>query len=112
MSASAQFVQYVVELLAPMGAIRAGRFFGGAGLSHNGTQFAMVMGNRLYFAVDDTTRGHYENAGMQAFSYLTKKGRVQVRKYFEVPTDLLDDPPALQQWAHAALSTTTRQRQG
>ncbi len=110
MTASAQFVEYVAELLAPVGPLRMGRFFGGVGISRDAVQFAMVMGNSLYFAVDDSTRGKYEQAGMQAFSYTTKNGRVQVRKYFELPPDLLDDPDQLRLWAQEALGVAGRRK--
>ena len=63
----------------------------------------MIMGNSLYFAVDDDTRGKYEQAGMQPFSYMTKKGRVQVRKYFELPEDVLTDPEQLRLWTNEAV---------
>ena len=63
----------------------------------------MIMGNCLYFAVDDNSRKKYEQAGMQSFSYLTKRGRVQVRKYFELPEDVLTDSEQLRLWANEAM---------
>lgn len=109
MSASAEYTEYVLELLEPLGRVRSSRFFGGVGLSIGNTQFAMIMGNSLYFVVDDSTRAKYEKAGMTAFSYLTKKGRVQVRRYFELPEEILTDAQALKQWAEEAikLASTT-----
>lgn len=103
LTASAEYTEYVLELLAPIGPVRAGRFFGGVGISNGSGQFAMIMGNSLYFAVDEDTRTKYEQEGMQAFSYLTKKGRVQVRKYFELPEDVLTDPEQLRLWASEAM---------
>ncbi len=64
----------------------------------------MMMENRLYFVVDEDTRKKYELAGMQSFSYMTKKGRVHVRRYFELPEDVLDDPEQLELWAKEAIS--------
>ncbi len=40
---------------------------------------------------------------MQSFSYLTKKGRVQVRKYYELPEEVLTDPAQLRLWADEAM---------
>lgn len=65
----------------------------------------MIMGNSLYFAVDEGTRKKYEQAGMRPFSYMTKKGRVQVRKYFELPEDVLTDPEQLRLWAAVPMLT-------
>lgn len=99
-SASVEYTEYVLEMLEPIGPVRTGRFFGGVGVLSGSVQFAMVMGNSLYFVVDDSTRPKYEQAGMAPFSYITKKGRVQVRKYYELPEEVLTDPEQLRLWAN------------
>jgi DNA transformation protein and related proteins len=101
---STEYVEYVLELLMPVGPVQTGRFFGGVGVSNGFVQFAMMMGNCLYFVVDETTRKKYERAGMQPFSYMTRKGRIQVRKYFELPEDILNDPEQLCVWAREAMN--------
>ena len=102
-TSSVEFIKYVMELLEPVGPVQAGRFFGGVGISNGCAQFAMIMGNSLYFVVDENTRGKYEQAGMQPFSYTTKKGHIQVRRYFELPEDILTDPEQLRVWASEAM---------
>jgi len=103
MTASTEYTEYVLELLEPIGPVRTGRFFGGVGIFKGSLQFAMIMGNSLYFTVDDDTRKKYEQAGMRPFSYMTKKGRVQVRRYFELPEDVLTDPEQLRLWTNEAV---------
>lgn len=103
MTPSAEYAKYVLELLEPIGPVRTRRFFGGIGIYCDSIQFAVIMGNSLYFAVDENTRKKYEEAGMQSFSYLTKKGRIQVRKYFELPEDVLTDPAQLRLWAKESI---------
>lgn len=110
MSASAEYTEYVLELLEPLGRVRTTRFFGGVGLTLGNAQFAMVMGNSLYFVVDDNTRPKYEKAGMAPFSYLTKKGRVQVRRYFELPEEILTDTQALKLWAAESIKLAARDK--
>ena len=99
MSPSKEYKEYVLELLGPIGSVRTSRFFGGVGITYDTVQFAMMMGNSLYFVVDESTRKKYEQAGMESFSYLTKKGRVHVRKYYELPEDVLTDHEQLRIWA-------------
>jgi DNA transformation protein and related proteins len=99
MAPSAQYKEYVLEQLQSIGPVRASRFFGGVGLYREGVQFAMVIGNCVYFVVDDATRQRYEQVGMQAFSYLTKNGRIQVRRYFQLPQEILEDIEQLRVWA-------------
>ena len=103
MSASAEFVAFVREQLTPLGALTDGTFFGGHALKQHGRQFAMVMGNTLYFRVDDTTRPDFEKRGCQAFSYATKTKVVQVRKYFSAPLELFDDQAQMLNWARQAI---------
>jgi DNA transformation protein len=104
LAASTEFTEYILELLEPIGLVRRGRYFGGIGFSCNSVQFAMMMGSTLYFVVDEVSREKYQQAGMQPFSYLTKKGRIQVRRYFELPEDVLADPAQLLLWAEEAVS--------
>lgn len=101
---STEYTEYILELLEPIGPVQTGRFFGGVGISNSFAQFAMIMGNNLYFVVDEDTREKYEQAGMQPFSYMTKKGQIQVRRYFELPEDILTDPEQLRLWASEAMS--------
>ncbi len=105
MSASPEFVTYVQEQLAPLGPLAGSRLFGGYGFKSGTRQFAMIMGNSLYFCVDDTTRPGYEARGMKAFSYTTKKGSVQVRRYFTVPEEVLEDRERIVDWARAAIAS-------
>ena len=108
MTATTGYTEYVLELLEPIGPVRTARFFGGVGISKGSLQFAMIMGNSLYFAVDDDSRKKYEQAGMQPFSYMTKKGRIQVRRYFELPEDVLTDPAQLRLWASEAMRVASQ----
>ncbi len=91
MTASSQeYVEFVVDQLAAIPGIAHSRFFGGTGLSAHGTQFAMLMGDSLYFVVDDLTRPKYETLGSLCFSYATKRGRVQVKRYYRIPEEILE----------------------
>ena len=105
---TSEYTEYILELLDPIGPVQVSRFFGGVGISNGFLQFAMMMGNSLYFVVDETSRKKYEQAGMQPFSYMTRKGRVEVRRYFELPEDILADPEQLRLWAGEAMTIAGR----
>jgi DNA transformation protein len=107
---SIEYTEYVLEFLRPIGPLQTSRFFGGVGISNGFVQFAMIMDNSLYFAVDESTRKKYEKAGMQPFSYMTKRGRVQVRKYFELPEDVLTDSEQLRVWANEAMCVSGKSK--
>jgi len=105
MSASPEFIEYIRELFSPLGNLKEGKFFGGFAFKSGSTQFAMIMDNTLYFCVDDKTRPKYEALGMEPFSYSTKKGRVNVKKYYSVPEDLFEDNEKLVEWASDAIES-------
>ncbi len=103
MSASKEFIAYIMALLEPVAAIEGSKFFGGYGIKSDGVQFAMIMGNSLYFVVDDKTRVMYEKHEMKPFSYMTKNGERLVKRYFEVPFELLENPDELLDWARESI---------
>ena len=104
MAASPQFKAYLEELLEPLGPIVFKRLFGGEGLSLGGVTFAFIMGQTLYLRVDDQSRPAFEEAGMEPFSYDTKKRWVQVRSFYSTPEDLYDDGDEFLAWAQTALA--------
>jgi DNA transformation protein len=103
MSASAEFVAFVNELLAPLGNLSTGSFFGGRDFRYHGRQFAWIIGSTLYLRVNDDTRPDFEAEGARPFSYMTKKGEVTVRKFYTAPEMLLDDREQLLTWARRAI---------
>ena len=105
MSASPEFIEYVRELFIPLGNLKDGKFFGGFAFKSGSKQFAMIMGNTLYFCVNDLSRPKSEAVGMEPFSYSTKKGRVKVKKYFTVPEDLFENQEKLIEWANEAIKS-------
>ena len=105
---SQDYVEFIKNQLEAIDGIASGRFFGGTGLTANGIQFAMLMGDVLYFVVNDMTRSKYEAMGSQCFWYKTKKGRVNVRKYYEVPAEILEDQEQLVALAEEAIQIAAR----
>ena len=104
MSASPEFTEYVISLLEPTAALKGSKFFGGIGINCDSTQFAMIMGNVLYFVVNDETRPKYEKLKKQPFSYMTRLGKKLVKKYYEVPEDLLENQEELMKWAQESIA--------
>ncbi len=102
-SNSEDFVAFVEEQLQAIPGIVRSRLFGGAGLSVNGVQFALLIANTVYFVVDDSTRPLYEKMGSTCFSYATKARQVNVKRYYTVPADLLEDCDQLLPLAQQAI---------
>ncbi len=47
------FIDYITELLTPIGSVRSKRMFGGIGIYIDGLFCALVFGDALYFKSDE-----------------------------------------------------------
>jgi DNA transformation protein len=62
--------------------------------------FGMICRERLYFKVDDRTKGEYLCRGIGPFRL---DERQTLKSYFEVPPEVLDDREAFLSWAREAI---------
>ena len=94
------FVAFIVEdQLAPLG-IEARRMFGGHGLYSGTTFFGLIANGVLFFKTSDTSLQKYIEAGMEPFQ--PKPGQV-LKRYYQVPVDVLENAKILQHWAKEAV---------
>ena len=88
--------------------------FGGAGLYLEGEFFGILYKDRLYFRVSADTIDNYRRRKMKPFApFEGKKG--ESRRYYEVPTEIVESAEDLVTWARAAhraapLTRKTRKR--
>jgi DNA transformation protein and related proteins len=108
MARQSEFTDHVMDLLAPIPSLGKRSMFGGVGISADTVQFAMIIGDTLYFVVDETTRPKYEEMGSACFSYQTRKKKVDVRRYYEVPVELLDDQERLLELAEESVTISKK----
>ncbi|MEQ8334208.1 TfoX/Sxy family protein [Nisaea sp.] len=108
MATSKEFAAYITDMLEPLGDIRVQRMFGGYGIKYGDVNFALLLNDLPYFRVDDRNREGFEEHGSEPFRYSTKKGDVTVGSYWEVPTDILEDPELLLEWARAAIDAALK----
>ncbi len=102
------FAEFVKEQLAGVHTLATTRFFGGTGFTSGGIQFAMMIADSLYFVVDNETCPSYETLGSRCFSYSTKKGLVNVNRYFEVPAQAIEEPEQLVRLAMQSIAIACR----
>ena len=133
---SSALVEHCLELLAPLGAVRARRMFGGHGLYCDDLFFALIASNRLYLKADAATEPAFAAAGGEPFVYLPPPrpllrsvrppegeqgnlGRPGVslgqRKpitmsYWTAPPAAMESPAEMQPWARLALAAALRAR--
>ena len=109
MARSSEFVDFVLESLAPLGGVSARRMFGGHGIYKDGAMFALIADDQLYLKVDDGNRSAFEVRGLQPFTYTGKERPIRM-SYCEAPGEGFDDPDILCDWAREAYAAALRAR--
>lgn len=89
-----EFITRLIGLLSPLGGVTCKPMFGGYGIFHEGSMFALVKGTGLFFKVDDSNRSDYEEAGSKQYKPMP---------YFQVPANILADTSKLQEWARVSV---------
>lgn len=109
MSVSADYLEYVQELLEWLPALRVKRMFGGVGFYSDELFFAIADDGGLYLKGDGLSETAYREGGAEQFSY-EAKGKTVRLNYWSVPADVLEDPEELRRWVRMALDTALRAR--
>jgi len=95
------FLEFVLDQLSALPDVTSRSMFGGLGLYESGVFFAIIAAGRLYFKVDEESRGLYEENGMKAFAPTPDQ---TLKSYYEVPVDVLEDDTVLCEWARRAVA--------
>jgi DNA transformation protein and related proteins len=96
------FVAHVLELLAPLGTVRARKMFGGWGISCDGLSIGLIAWERLYLKVNASTKPVFAQAGCEPFVYDGKHKPIEM-SYWTVPPDAMDAPHLMAPWARLAM---------
>ena len=82
------FADHVLELLGPLGPVRARAMFGGFGIYHEDVMFGLVAYDELYLKVDEETKKRFRDVGGEPFSY-DGKGKPIEMSYWTPPAEAL-----------------------
>ena len=106
MSASKEFVEYVLELLEPLGGVKTSRMFGGVLLKVDEKQLGVLFGDTVYFkVVDKKLQERYKDEGSKQFTYIRKdkKDPVIIKNWWSVPDRVMDNSEEMVQLAEEVL---------
>ena len=103
-----EFVDYLVEQLAPLGDVSAKSMFGGWGIYLQGRMFALVAADALYIKVDDANRVDFERENLRPYRYERRDQGDAVMSYYEPPAAALDDRELLGAWARKGVEAAAR----
>jgi DNA transformation protein len=104
-----EFVEYLLELMQPLGPVSAKAMFGGYGIYIDELMFALVANDVLYFKTGETNRTDFEQRGLQPFCY-ERNGKAYSMSYSEAPAEVLDDADAMHRWANSAIEAALTNR--
>jgi DNA transformation protein and related proteins len=108
MSVDEGLYAWVEEALEPLGRVSMRRMMGGATLYLDGIIFAILDEGELWLKADEETNAIWDAEGCEKFSVTFKDGTVDVMNYRRAPTDIYDEPEALQRWARLAVEAGAR----
>lgn len=98
------FAEYLIEQLDELEGITTKRFFGVTALVIGDVQLGFVSSDETFFLrLRESDRAELEAMGGIPFSYSRSNGKTAVTPgYFSIPSDLIDDREALNEWGARA----------
>ncbi|WP_171964602.1 TfoX/Sxy family protein [Cronobacter sakazakii] len=113
MNVSREYVTFVLDQLAPLGAVETRRMFGCVALFQAGRMFALVDGDaQLYIKADEQNRERFIAEGFPPFTYVTTRrsgGQQEVALgYYRIAEELVEDNQELLRWAHEGITAAMR----
>ena len=108
MSFDEGLLDWVREALEPLGNVSFRRMMGGATLYLDGTIFAILDEDEIWFKADEETNPIWDAEGRERFTVTFKDGTIDRMNYRRGPTDVYDDPDAMRRWASLALEAGAR----
>jgi DNA transformation protein and related proteins len=96
------------EALEPLGRLTMRKMMGGATLYLDGIVFAILIDDEIWFKADAESDAVWDGEGCERFSYTFSDGRTGTMNYRRGPTDVYDDPDAMQRWARLGLEAGLR----
>jgi DNA transformation protein len=104
MTVSADYLVYAVDQLTQGTEVRTRRMFGGIGIYHEDTFFALIDDDQLYFKVDDSTRAEFIARGSQPFRPVGANSKIVTLGYYTLPPEVLEDVDELKAWTLKAIA--------
>jgi DNA transformation protein len=105
-----EFINFLIELLEPLGSVEAKSMFGGFGIYRHGLMFGLVSQDTLYLKADEVNRGEFEDKGLPRFTY-ERRGKALSMSYYQAPPEAMDNAEALCGWAQKAHDAALRAAQ-
>ena len=101
------FLNYVLEdVLGHIPNISAKSMFGGYGIYRDGTIFAIIAYDQLYFKVGGINIDDYKSRGSEPFVYERGNHKKKTMSYWLVPNDILDNRDEIIEWVEKEIKVS------
>jgi DNA transformation protein len=104
-----EFIDYLHEAFSEFGEIQAKRLFGGHGIYYNDIMIGLIAHGALYLKVDNESAHLFEAHGLEPFRY-PKGDKFVAMSYYQAPSEALEDPTEMKEWAKTAFEAALRSR--
>lgn len=101
-------VDWVTEAMEPVGRVTMRKMMGGATLYCDGTIFAIVANDALWFKADATSDAEWDAAGCERFVVDFGEGKSGTMNYRRASDDVYDDADTLRRWGELGLAAGLR----
>lgn len=101
-------VELVTEALEPLGSLSSRAMMGGRTLYLDGTVFAILGDDKLWFKADAESDAAWDAMGAPRFTYEFADGRVGSMNYRRAPDEVYDDADEMRRLALLALEAGRR----
>ena len=102
-----EYIDYIMDQLKPVGEVSPKKMFGGVGIFMQGKMFGMLNSKGTFLLkVDDSNVQDYISRGMSPFTH--DKNKTSKMPYYEVPSDVIEDPEALKIWSEKSIEIALR----
>jgi len=98
------FLTQTLSQLSQLAPVYYKRLFNEVGLYHQGQLFGLVVEDRVYFRVDDSSVLPYRARGMEPLRPKSAQGPDS--HFYQLPPEVLNNPPELTFWLRAAVEAS------
>lgn len=97
-----------MDLLAEIPGITSRSMFSGYGIYKDGTIFAIIAADALYFKADEKTEVDFKDYGSEPFIYSMRNGKKTTLGYWLLPEDIMENQERLSDLVESAVAASKR----
>jgi DNA transformation protein len=108
MALSAQYIEFIKDQMSGFAPVTIRKMFGGAGVSRDGINFAIIVDEILYLKVDPLNQADFDAENLEQFSYKVKGDKPTAMSYRRAPSRVMDDADEMALWCRKAYAAALR----